>query len=202
MEDLRRIRFATRHFKDLQGLRLIPIGLAMGLNVWLQRPGRWDIGIAGGLLLLAFLVAWALGPYYRRRLGHVTARPSSDAQKLAAVGMVVLFYFLQWLEVERGLPVSIFGMFWACWAAALFLTHPRLRWYWGVAAGALAVSSILPALGISTTQELWGQHSRIGHTLFGVAVTVCGIMDHRLLLALFPAQPAESPEELAYEHSV
>ena len=202
MDDLRRIRFATTHFQELQGLRIVPFGVTGVLNIWLQRPPYWDLGIAGGLFLLSFLIAWAVGPYYRRRLGHVRARPMPAGRKLTWVGLFALFYLLQWQEVERGWPVSIQGLMWATMAAALFLPAPRLRWYWGVAAAAFSVISILPAFGISTTHELWGQFSRIGNTIFGVALTVCGIMDHRLLLALFPEQPAESAEELAYEHSV
>jgi hypothetical protein len=201
MDDLRRIRFATQHFHDLQGLRLVPFGVTAVMNIWLQRPPHWDVGVAGGLFLLSVLIAWMLGPYYRRRFGHVRARPMSGAQWLTGIGAITLFYVLQWQEVERGLPVSMLGLMLSSCAALFCLTAPRLRWHWGVAAAAFAVTSLLPVLGISTPQDLWGQYSRIGNTLFGVTVTICGIMDHRLLLGLVPEQPLES-SEVALEHSV
>jgi hypothetical protein len=67
--DLERIRFITRHFNDLQGLRYaVPLGLV--LLAWTGSPLLRGAGCAGALLL----ALWA-GRHYRSAFGAVERQP-------------------------------------------------------------------------------------------------------------------------------
>jgi hypothetical protein len=74
--DLERIRFITRHFNDLQGLRYgVPLGLI--LLSWESPPLLRAAGVVGALAL-------ALGArrYYRRTFGAVEQQPAEPEMEL------------------------------------------------------------------------------------------------------------------------
>jgi hypothetical protein len=74
--ELERIRFVTRHFNDLQGLRYgVPLGLV--LLGW-GSPGL----LRAGLLLGAFLLILGAKRYYRRTFGEVEQRQADPAAEL------------------------------------------------------------------------------------------------------------------------
>ncbi len=83
--DLDRIRFVTRHFNDLQGLRYwVPVGLITlsvgGTTYFSNRP--WVL-LRAGLFLGAVLLAFAARRYYRRSFGEVERLPAEELQSLA-----------------------------------------------------------------------------------------------------------------------
>lgn len=195
MQDLTRLRYAAEHYQSLQGLRMVPIGIALGVNAWLQRPPGWDLAIALLPLAGAFAIAAALGVWYRNRYGFQRPRPGSS---LVWVFVIPLFYLLQWLEVRYRLPISTVGLALAIGCAWVYHSSPRMRWYYGIAALVFFATSVLPVLGISSPEQLWGQYSRVGWTLVGGAMVICGILDHLLLRQLF--SPAR--EGMSLEHSV
>jgi hypothetical protein len=195
MQDLRRLRYTVENFTSLQGLRGVPIGLMFIINIWLQRPHGWDIGIAGLALLLGFGASFAIGRYYyRARYGFLRSRAQGGWVFLG----FALFWAGSWVDVRHPLPVSMVGLAIAAWFVFIWARAPDLRWHYGVAALALIATSVLPAFGISDPIALWGQHSRVGWTLLGVTMIACGILDHLLLRELLP--PA--PQEGTLEHSV
>jgi hypothetical protein len=75
--DLDRIRFVTRHFKDLQGLRLmVPIGLlqiASGMTGGFAKVPRlfpWMLALHGVAMVVACFLVFRAASYYRS-YGHV-----------------------------------------------------------------------------------------------------------------------------------
>jgi hypothetical protein len=75
--DLERICFVTRHFNDLQGLKIwIPLGL---ITLGLQGPMLLRAGLIGGALLLMLGARW----YYRNTFGEVQRPPVDDAVGLS-----------------------------------------------------------------------------------------------------------------------
>jgi hypothetical protein len=79
--DLERIRFITRHFNDLQGLRYgVPLGLI--LLAWQGPPLLRVAGVVGAALL-------ALGArrYYRRTFGAVEQQPADLDAELYSVSI-------------------------------------------------------------------------------------------------------------------
>jgi len=79
--DLDRIRFFSRHFNDLQGLRhWVPLGLiTLSAGSWLYLAHR-PLAVLAAILFLAALVLMAGGRwYYRLTLGHNERQPLQPA---------------------------------------------------------------------------------------------------------------------------
>ena len=79
-QDLERIRFVTRHFRDLQGLRrLVPAGLLLlsgaGLNLFLS------LALFAGACLLLFVA----GRYYGNTFGEVEAPQTEPVAELSSL---------------------------------------------------------------------------------------------------------------------
>src|SRR5258707_1067429 len=73
MDDLRRIRYVTEHYEQLQGLRLLPLSVPFLLSsLWrLARPAPL-LSTTGWTLLLAsaFALSALIGRYYARHFGQ------------------------------------------------------------------------------------------------------------------------------------
>jgi len=86
---LDRIRFVTRHFNDLQGLRYwVPLGLltlSVGGTTYFESPQF--LILRAVLFLAAFLVAFGAGWYYRRTFGEVEPQPLSPARELQTLSI-------------------------------------------------------------------------------------------------------------------
>jgi hypothetical protein len=87
-QNLDRIRFVTRHFNDLQGLRyLVPLGLitlSMGGTIHFASWPLFLLGpIAGGAFLLMFLAR----RHYENSFGAVEARPVYPAGELHSLSI-------------------------------------------------------------------------------------------------------------------
>lgn len=87
--DLDRIRFVTRHFHDLQGLRtLMPLGLtalSAGAVVGATHPALLAVGAA--LFLGAFLLMLGARRYYRNAFGEVERQPVRPAAQLSSLSI-------------------------------------------------------------------------------------------------------------------
>lgn len=201
MDEETRIHFVARAFPSLQGWRWVPFALAFAINPWFQGPGHWDLGVVAILLALAVLLSVPIGRYYRDHFGYLRRRAPTGWRQVAGMGLPIAFYLLflgyQYLEVRLGLPVSALGLVWVTCFGAAFLVAPRPRWYWGAVAAVLLGVALLPAFGVSSGNELFGQHSRLGAGLVGVGGALCGVMDHRLLVSLLRPLPEGGDPELA-----
>jgi len=179
-----KIRFVTANYHQLQGLRLIPLGLLLvllgTLPIGLPPPAlgadraRYLTWIGFAFMLLVALAV--LAPViYRRRYGSVDpiARGWRNAWITAAVvGFLVLGRLdrlVQWPVSMRLLLVS----------ASLFITvwhDGRIRAHYLVPAVAWLVVSFLPTLNMSPAAT---KLTVLG--LGGLTLIVCGIGDHLLL---------------------
>jgi hypothetical protein len=87
--DLDRIRFVTRHFNDLQGLRYwVPVGLLTlsvgGTTYFANRP---FLILRAAFVLTAFLLFFGARWYYRRTFGEVERQPVLPAAELSTVSV-------------------------------------------------------------------------------------------------------------------
>jgi hypothetical protein len=79
--DLERIRFVTRYFNDLQGLRYgVPLGL---ITLAWEGPAP----LRAGLLLAAFLLMIGAKRYYRKTVGEVERPPIDPAADLSPISL-------------------------------------------------------------------------------------------------------------------
>ncbi len=105
MEDLRAIRYVTDNYQDLQGLRLVPLGVpflayaAWRLD-WLPWAPR-DLAVPWivGSFVVALLISVVLGRHYQRHFGSVHRLPSRFRMPLALV-VVLAFLILYGLRHE------------------------------------------------------------------------------------------------------
>jgi hypothetical protein len=180
-----RIRFITTHYDQLQGLRLIPLGVylvalaasGLGWLSWLPGSPTWTprqwLGVFFGLALVAAATATA---WYRRRYGARAplSRRRRNAWLVLAVGIfLVAAQFDQYVNGPVALaPLSV--------VAALIVTVRTDGWVrahlllaalpWLLAAG-------IPPLHHDGTTRL------VSYALAGgISLIVCGIGDHLLLL--------------------
>jgi hypothetical protein len=87
--DLDRIRFVTRHFNDLQGLRYwVPLGLLTlsvgGTTYFTNRP---FLILRATFFLTAFLLFFGARWYYRRTFGEVERQPVLPAAEVSTVSV-------------------------------------------------------------------------------------------------------------------
>ncbi|MEA2603076.1 MAG: hypothetical protein QOF89_4068 [Acidobacteriota bacterium] len=87
--NLDRIRFVTRHFNDLQGLRYwVPLGLITlsvgGTTYFANRP---FVILRAALFLAALLVAFGARRYYRNTFGEVEPQPVYPTRELPSLSI-------------------------------------------------------------------------------------------------------------------
>jgi hypothetical protein len=194
MDRLARLRYAAEHFPALQGLRIVPFGIAF-LILSAVQPGlqwfptgsapSWDLGVPLLTFAAAILASVGLKGYYERAFG--VHRPLPRGKGLwGGVGAFALLGAVMAMGARR---VEGIEVLWAVPFALAFMTAPRLRWYYGVAVLASALLAVLPAFGVGSPWGFFGQNSRFHYLMLGLTFTVCGLLDHRLLRELF--EPCE-----------
>src|SRR5678815_5112765 len=112
MPNLQNIRFVTANYSYLQGLKFLPLGVAMfGVALWangLRGPARdlrllVPLGLVIGLALTIVLIA----RYYAQTFGHVKRTPQSVRVErvLSALG-VPLALVAGWFDFILRTPIS------------------------------------------------------------------------------------------------
>jgi hypothetical protein len=179
-----RIRFVVAHYDQLQGLRLIPLGLyllalaasSLGWLSWLpgdpsRAPARWLFAI----FCAALVAAAAATAGYRRRYGDLVPlnRRARNAWIVLAVGV---FLVTALFDRHANGPVALAPL---SVAAALVLTvraDGRVRAHFLLAAVPWFVAAWIPAFHHDGTSRF------VTYALAGgIALIVCGLGDHRLV---------------------
>ena len=180
-----RIRYVTGNFYQLQGLRLVPLGLfllagAAATAGWLDwLPGmqssthrsQWRGGA-----LFATLIACALTSlYYRNRYGAVSQFTRRGRDALIGVAIVV---WLVLMRVDGWLPWPILlnALFVALCLVITVWADGRVRRHYLVGAMLWLAMGFLPALGVRGQALLVALYAAGGLTL-----VVCGLGDHLLI---------------------
>jgi hypothetical protein len=196
VQDLKRVQFVTANYASLQGLKMAPLGLWLCLGA--ARSFGWvpwytliasllALCVAGGLWLL-------IGHRYDHDFGRVRPTPQKAHQVLRTGILVVLVSFpwlliLSFVDGALQLPVSTVGL---AVAALLFLwlwqSARRLQKHYLVVAALIAIVSLLPLLGITSTGRLF--RGVLGAT-FGTSLIATGVLDHRQLVCTLGALPQE-----------
>lgn len=185
--DANRIRFVTANYRQLQGLRFIPLGLFLVFWCVLEvlgmyEPGQFVSRDRGSFLTGIGLAYWAaLGlamaapAYYYFRYGSVD-QLNRDGRERWITLAVVAFLLLGGTDRLHHGPVSLRMLL---VAAALFITvwsDGRARRHYLLPAVVWLAASFLPALGASHDDTQLALYGLGGLTLIG-----CGIGDHLLL---------------------
>lgn len=190
MSDPARVRYLIQHYPQLQGLRLVPLGLVFvaialwhdGQLAWL--PGTDEGGIRFwllGALAIAVVVSYAIGAYYRRLFGTLTFAPfQSGGPRIAAIGAVLFgsFVLQDTFRWSLSLPLVVVGIV----LAYIGVTQRLMRGHYiGIAVACLVMANI-DAFGVpARTQRIMLDLLIAGGLLVG------GIGDHLVLMrSLYP----------------
>ena len=179
MDRLRRIHYVARHYRQLQGLRLLPLSVPFLLSaLWrLAFPGSGSaLPSAGWVLLVAAAIAASalIGRYYTRRFGKANVFPWPTAVALGGSAAVVLA--LEWIQELRRFPVSLPVVFVAAVLARVGLLSDGLRLHYVWIGAACAVFAALTPLGVPPDLR-----SAALDLLVGGGIAAAGIGDDRVL---------------------
>jgi hypothetical protein len=179
MNDLRRILYVAEHYRQLQGLRLLPLSVPFLLSgVWrLLGPAAGStLPRTGWLVLLTAGVAASapIGRYYARRFGSAAVLPWRTALSLlVAVAAIVA---LEWVQERLEFPLSLPVMFVAIVLARVGLSADRLRIHYVWIAAACALFAALAPLGVPPDVR-----SAALDVLVGGSLVIAALGDDRVL---------------------
>lgn len=188
MENLTRIRYITRNFDALQGLKMIPFGLyflATGAG-WLGEQG--DLSLSLPAFALTILAYWLISRYYARNFGRVNSESSSLVHNFfLPLAVILILWVAAAVDYWMRLPISIFGL---TLAAILFgwwwLQEQRTRKHYAVMAGLIALISLAPLSGIGEGWSIIQPPGTLFDLLLGVIFVIGGILDHVILINNLP----------------
>ncbi len=200
MYDLARIRYVTEHYRDMQGLALVPLSLFfMGWAAydagWFRPPGWLGIELVLGLISLtaALVLTWVIEKLYERTFGQITPDPSRESEP-KGIGFWIWFAAytsINALTVARDdisyLGVMIF-MF-----TVLFSWRLRARKHWLILAAAIAFMTLIPLLddvvgpvySSATTRDITIK------LVFATGILVIGTVEHLTLVRTLRPMPQE-----------
>jgi hypothetical protein len=193
------VRFVATNYSNLQGLRVVPLGLCLVLvSLWangLQHPLKnlfvLVVSIVGSMLLL-----FAIDRYYLHAFGRV--QRTSESRRLEWLvslvgGILALGAF--WLDASVIMPVSLIGL---VFAVGLLADYIRITWlvkgrfllYYPLGAILMAGVSILPLLGGSNWWQAWGlKNQMLGIAIaVGIYTIIAGIWGHVFLVRTLPSR--------------
>ena len=183
-----RVDFVTTHFHQLQGLRLIPLGLfllivaamSLGWLDWLPgrpptRPGSLGNAWLPALFVTALVASIGCGDVYRNHYGGI--EPLARSRRNAGIAVASgLFVVAAVLDFTVGLPV----LFSALVVAAALFTVARVdgrdRRHYSVTAVLWVFLSLAPAFGVPGDMVATAVCAGGGMSLI-----ICGLGDHRTL---------------------
>ncbi len=191
-ERLEQTKILTRFFGEMQGLKIVPIGVFMLLDagyIWLTRNTLLidDHPVAATLIIVGLLVFVAVASslinrYYLANFGRVRLTKPQETRRnriillIAMIGAVLLD---MWLKLPILLTGLVFSGF--VWAGLTHLGKARRDYLW---AGLLiALTTFLPLFGLNIRESL-----NVFIAVIGVVMLLTGLLDHYKLQQLFKQQ--------------
>ena len=181
---LHSIRYITSHFHDLQGLRILPLGVlllaaATGSAAWTPWSDfmREDWETSTYALLIALLLLYGLiARYYRHRFGRVVPRSKSNTN----ICISILFWsaFFVAIILDSALMPSFSLTYLVIGLGVLYSGLDGSRRYGHLLLGAIMISfAFWPLLPGSTST-----YFTIFLTIVGIGFVFIGISDHFILV--------------------
>lgn len=187
MDNPTHVRYITRNFDALQGLKMVPFGLfflAMGAG-WLGEQG--DLSLSLPAFVLTLLVSWLISRYYTRNFGRVNSERSNLVNNfLLPLAVILILWVAAAIDYSMRLPVSVFGL---TLAIILFfwwwLQEQRTRIHYAIMASLIVLISLAPLAGIGEGWLIIQPSGTVFHLLVGAIFVLGGILDHLILVKSF-----------------
>ena len=187
--NLREVRAVTANYFFWQGLRWVPMGvalvlLAVGLLESAALPsavrewGLWPL-----MIVALWLSTSVLGRYYRRTFGQVSADPEQHTRRTSVKWFVVYPAMLaaMVIDMKLTLPIVVSGIVWGAAIEAFRRSTGGGRRHYTVAAILLMVFGLLPLVGLIPTGK---DAVSILIGAVGLVYIVGGILDHQALVRI------------------
>ena len=213
MTQLNRVRYVSQNYRNLRGLRLVPLSIVFLISSFTMFDFLHDLTfVQGGILLPLFAILGysAVDFWYDRRYGRTGERALEGlwhGAKHVCIHLVVGALFAVGSSLILSLVVGIdYAQPWVS-ARGLSIAGVYLlfRWYWAgrrlhhlFAFGVLFTMSLLPLVGVQAAQMVWFNQ---GYWVFttGVLLLLTSLMDHFILTRALKPVPHE---EAAHEHTL
>lgn len=187
---LDRINAVTANFFFWQGLRWIPLGVALLVAAWSSShsspvPESWRSTLFIATMTVALVVSAMIGRWYGRSFGRVRGIPGQHARRTRTKWLVVYPALVVALLVDMIAkpPVLVTGITFAAAIEAYRRSTGGGRRHYIIASIAFAALTFAPTLRLATP----GVNAlNLLVALLGVCYTIGGLLDHRELKRLFP----------------
>jgi len=187
---LDRINAVTANFFFWQGLRWVPLGIALLVVTWSYSAGSplprsWESPLLIATFAATLAASGMIGRWYARSFGRVRGIPGQHARRTRTKWLVVYPALLVALLVD-GIakpPVLCSGIAFAAAIEAYRRSTGGGRAHYVIASIAFAALTFAPTLGLT----LPGPAAlNLLIAVLGATYTIGGILDHRELTRLFP----------------
>jgi hypothetical protein len=183
MDHLQRLRYVTERYDQLQGLRLVPLGIPFLLSAaWRDGEFAWVPGTTGlgAHIWFVSLITAAVGlstlakTYYQRRFGKVQS-VATVKTPLAAFAFTVMFVLAASTQADPT-SISVPAIIVALGLGYVGLVGGMARLHYLAMAGVVALFAMLGPFGVPV-------HTRdvVLDQLLGIGFIVTGLGDHLLL---------------------
>ena len=187
---LDRINAITANFFFWQGLRWVPLGIALLVGAWTHGPSSpvprpWGSLLFIATMTVAFAVSAMVGRWYARSFGRVRGIPGQHARRTRTKWLVVYPALVVALLVD-GIakpPVLISGIAFAAAIEAYRRSTGGGRRHYIIASIAFVALTFAPTFGLTTPGA---RALNLLIALLGACYTIGGLLDHRELTRVFP----------------
>ena len=196
---LDRINAVTANFFFWQGLRWVPVGIALLVVTWSYGPNSpvpksWESLLLIATMTVALAASAMVGRWYARSFGRVRGIPGQHARRTRTKWLVVYPALLVALLVDGIARPSVLvsGITFAVAIEAYRRSTGGGRTHYIVASIAFAALTFAPTLGLATPGA-GGVNLLIA--VLGATYTIGGLLDHRELTRVFPdVHDADPPD--------
>lgn len=195
MKNINEIRFVATNYFNLQGLRMVPIGV-LGILVALWVNGaKYPVSMQNYLILSVIVVIslalyFGIDRYYLHSFGKVKNTPESKRlEGLVSIVGGVLALAAFWLDVTYKLPLCVIGL---VFGVGLLEDYIRITWlvkgrhllYYPIGAVLAIIVSLLPLLGLPEWWHAVGLRGQLEGILIFISLfsIFAGIWGHIYLV--------------------
>ena len=202
MQDLKRMRGVVTHYRELQGLRMLPWCLWIiafsAVNPIMGLPqGHLDFQCL--IVMPGTLIAWGLskliGDYYDRAFGHVKglAQRSPIREALLTITVLGVTYAALIIDSLQRFPISLVMLIVAGAYLAQWWRSERLFPHRAALAAVLVLLSLAPLTGIPAEGHWFSlAGSFLLPIVLGTALSIGSLLDHIALVRLLKSLPQEA----------
>jgi hypothetical protein len=187
---LERINAVTSNFFFWQGLRWVPLGLALVVVAWAHGPrspvpDAWEVPLFIATMTVALAASSMVGGWYARSFGRVRGIPGQHARRTRTKWLVVYPALVVALMVDAFAKPSVLisGIAFAASIEAYRRSTGGGRHHYIIMSIAFAALTFAPTFGLVRPGA---SALNLLIALLGACYTIGGLLDHRELKRVFP----------------